>query len=242
MTLRPTRNDPLATDEARSYEEAFTRPVVAVGRLTLLLSIPLSFLPVIYLWLQYGLVPSWEVILTGWFLIASIYGSWYVIEPISYFPVLGTAGTYMSFLSGNIANMRVPCSAVAQEALGVEPGTRKAELVATLGIGGSIITNLIVVTLAAVGGNVLMASIPPVVVSAFEYVLPAIFGALFVMFSVKYPSYGIFAITITLLLLGVIKVLPAWVVIPVTIFSTIAFATASYKRRLARRPSERPGD
>ena len=196
----------------------------------------------IYLWLQYGLVPSWEVILTGWFLIASIYGSWYVIEPISYFPVLGTAGTYMSFLSGNIANMRVPCSAVAQEALGVEPGTRKAELVATLGIGGSIITNLIVVTLAAVGGNVLMASIPPVVVSAFEYVLPAIFGALFVMFSVKYPSYGIFAITITLLLLGVIKVLPAWVVIPVTIFSTIAFATASYKRRLARRPSERPGD
>lgn len=220
-----------AAAAADAYEHGFTRPVVTAGRLTLLAAIPLSFLPILYLWLQHGLIPPVGVILTGWFLIASIYGSWYVIEPISYFPVLGTAGTYMAFLSGNIANMRVPCSAVAQEALGVEPGTHKAELVATLGIGGSIVTNLIVVTLAAVGGNALIALVPQDVVSAFDYVLPAIFGALFVMFAMKYPVYGVFAISLTLLLLGVISVLPAWVVIPLTIFSTIGFAARSYKRQ-----------
>ncbi|MGH9349787.1 MAG: hypothetical protein ACRD26_21250 [Vicinamibacterales bacterium] len=218
------------THASDSYEQVFTRPVVNAGRLTLLVSIPLSFLPVVYLWMRHGLIPPWDAILTGWFLIASIYGFWYVIEPISYFPVLGTAGTYMAFLSGNIANMRVPCSAVAQEALGVEPGTKKAELVATLGIGGSIATNLIVVTLGALAGNVLIDFIPPIVVSAFEYVLPAIFGALFVMFAIKYPRYGAFAIAITLLLLGVVRVLPAWIVIPITIFSTILVAAGSYRR------------
>jgi hypothetical protein len=226
----PTTDAALMAHTSTSYEELFTRPVVTAGRLTLLGALPLSFLPVIYLWMQYGLAPPWEVILTGWFLIASIYGFWYVIEPISYFPVLGTAGTYMSFLSGNIANMRVPCSAVAQEALGVEPGTQKAELVSTLGIGGSIVTSQIVVTLAA-AGNVIISLIPVVLVSAFDYVLPAIFGALFVMFAIKYPIYGVFALTVTLVLLGVVKVLPAWVVIPVTIFSSIAFAAISFKRK-----------
>lgn len=49
---------------------------------------------------------------------------WFV-EPISYFPVVGAAGTYMAFLSGNISNMRIPCASMAQVAADVEPGTEK---------------------------------------------------------------------------------------------------------------------
>lgn len=214
-----------------SYEEVFTKPVIAAGRWTLLISIPFSFFPVIYLWLRYGAIPPLGAILTGWFLIASIYGAWYFVEPISYFPVLGMTGTYMSFLSGNIANMRVPCAAVAQEVLEVEPGSKKAELVATLGIAGSIITNLIVVTIAAVAGNAIIGVFPSIVVEAFDYVLPAIFGALFVMFSLKYPVFGVFAISVGLFILGVVKVLPTWLVIPVCIFSTITFAVQSHKKK-----------
>lgn len=214
----------------QSYEQAFTKPVIRAGSATLLLAIPLCFLPVAYLWLKYGAIPPLAAILQGWFLIASVYGSWYIVEPISYFPILGMSGTYMSFLSGNIANMRVPCSAVAQEVIGVEAGTKKAEIVSTLGIAGSIITNLIVVTIAAIAGNLLISYFPPVIVSAFDYVLPAIFGALFVMFAIKFPSFGVFAIAVGIFLLGVVKVLPPWVVIPVNIFSTIAFAVYSFKR------------
>lgn len=136
----------------------------------------------------------------------------------------------MSFLSSNIGNMRVPCAAVAQEALKVEPGSKKAELVATLGIAGSIITNVIVVTIAAIAGNSIMQILPPVVIKAFDYVLPSIFGSMFAMFAVKYPKYGAFAIGLTLFLLGVVKVLPVYVLIPVCVFSTIAFATRSYKK------------
>ena len=44
---------------------------------------------------------------------------YYFIEPISFQPVLGIPGTYMAFLSGNLSNLRVPCSSVAQKAAGV---------------------------------------------------------------------------------------------------------------------------
>lgn len=205
------------------FLEVFTKPVIRVGQGTLIFAILFCFIPALYLWLHYGALPPLNSILGGWILIASIYGAFYVVEPISYFPILGLSGTYMAFLSGNIANMRVPCAAVAQEALQVEPGSKKAEIVGTLGIAGSIITNLIVVTIAAIGGNELFRFFPPVVVKAFEFVVPSIFGALFVMFAIKFPKIGLFAIALALFLLGVVKVLPPYVVIPINVFVTVAF-------------------
>ena len=71
---------------------------------------------------------------------------WFV-EPISYFPIVGAAGTYMAFISGNISNLRIPCAMIAQKAAGVEPGPDRDSIVATLGMAVSIIVN--VITLAA---------------------------------------------------------------------------------------------
>lgn len=216
-----------------SYEEIFTKKIVRTGQWTLLAAIPLCLLPAIYLWIRYGAIPSVKTIFTAWFMIASIYGVEYVVTPISYFPILGMSGTYMSFLSGNIANVRVPCAVVAQDVVGVEAGTNEGELVATLGIAGSIITNLIIVTIAALAGNALISYFPPIVLEAFNYVLPAIFGALFSLFAVKYPKYGIFAMSIAVILVIVIGVLPTWLVVPACSFSTIGFAIRSYKRKHA---------
>ena len=207
-----------------SYEEVFTKPVIRIGMSTLLISVPLCFMPALYLWWFYDAVPPLTTILTAWFMIASIYGVEYVMTPISYFPILGLPGTYMAFLSGNIANMRVPCAIVAQDVLGVQAGTHAGEIVATLGMAGSIITNVIVVTIAAIAGNYLISIFPPIILTALHYVLPSIFGALFAIFATKYPKYAMFAVTVALTLLGVIKVLPTWSVVVTCSFSTIGFA------------------
>lgn len=214
-----------------SYEEVFTKKIIKTGRWTLLGAIPLCLLPALYLWFKYGAIPPVKTILTAWFMIASIYGVEYFATPISYFPILGMSGTYMSFLSGNIANVRVPCAVVAQDVIGVKGGTNEGELVATLGIAGSIITNLIVVTIAALAGNVLIPYFPPVVMKAFDYVLPAIFGALFSLFAVKYPKYGIFGMAISAFLVIVIGVLPTWLVVPLCSFTTIGYAIYSYRHK-----------
>lgn len=211
------------SDKNLSYEQSFTIPIIKYGRITNLLAVFFSFIPAIVLYVGYDVFPGVQNILSGWALIASIYLVYAVVEPISYFPVLGLPGTYLSFLSGNIGNMRVPCSAIAQEALGVTPGTKKAELVSTLGIIGSIITNMIVVTIAAIGGAALMNSFPPIVIEAFSYVSPAIFGAIFALYASKNYLYGIIALIIagTMLLIGGI---PTYFMIPISVFGTVAIA------------------
>jgi len=72
---------------------------------------------------------------------------------------------------------------MALDVTNTEPGTKEAEVVSTLGIAGSIITNLIGVTLAAFIGTALIRIFPPIIADAFRtYTVPAIFGAVFGQF------------------------------------------------------------
>ena len=219
-----------------NYEKSFTKPIIRYGSLTNLLAIPLCFIPAIYLWLVKGAFPGWNNILTGWMYVASMFAIYSVVEPICYFPILGLPGTYMSFLSGNIGNMRVPCAVVAQESLGVEPGTKKAELIATLGIAGSIFTNTIMVTIAAIGGAALMSIFPPVVLTAFKYVSSAIFGAMFAMFAMfasKNLKYGAFALVVVMAML-LSKAIPVYIMIPIAVFSTAIFGVVDYNKKQSK--------
>ena len=216
-----------------NYEKSFTKPIIRYGSLTNLLAIPLCFIPAIYLWLVKGALPGWNNILTGWMYVASMFAIYSVVEPICYFPILGLPGTYMSFLSGNIGNMRVPCAVVAQESLGVEPGTKKAELIATLGIAGSIFTNTIMVTIAAIGGAALMSVFPPVVLTAFKYVSSAIFGAMFAMFASKNLKYGAFALVVVMAML-LSKAIPVYIMIPIAVFSTAIFGVFDYNKKQSK--------
>ncbi len=217
--------------EMDNYDSVFTRPIIRAGMWTLLLAVPLCFFPVLYLWWAYDAVPTAGTIFTAWFMIASIYGVEYFMTPISYFPILGVAGTYMAFLSGNIANMRVPCAIVAQEVLEVNAGTHEGEIVATLGMAGSIITNLFVTTIAAIAGNFVISLFPPILLTALNYVLPSIFGGLFAIFATKHPKYAFFATAVAVILLGCVKVLPTWSVVVLCSFSTIGFALFTQKKR-----------
>lgn len=214
--------------DIKAYNEAFSKPIIKYGRLTNLLAIVFCFIPAIAVWLYFGYLPKINEILTGWGLIASIYFVFAFIEPISYYPVVGLPGVYMVCLSGNIANVRIPCAAMAQQTLGVEPGTKKAELVSTLGIAGSIVTNLIVTTIAAIGGAAIMSVLPDVVKEALGYVSPAIFGAMFGMQAAKNIKYGIFAAVLAVIVLHFLP-LPAYVAVPILVFGTVAFGFLTKK-------------
>jgi hypothetical protein len=222
--------------DATKESDDWKRPIVKIGAVTLLLAAVLSFLPCLYLYVVHGVFPPLSVALKAWGLIAAIFGAFYIVEPISYYPILGLAGTYMSFLSGNISNLRLPCSAVAQEVVGVKAGTREAEIVSTLGIAGSVITNLVFVTLGAVAGFVLLGMLPDPVVTAFEvYTVPAIFGAVFGQFALRHPSIAAIALPIPLILFLFFHA-PDWVVILGSVFGTIAISRILYiKGKIGRK-------
>jgi hypothetical protein len=212
----------------KEFQTVWTRPVVKIGMTTMLLAAALSFLPVIYLAVVYDTFQPLDIALKAWGMIAALFGAFYIVEPISYYSILGLAGTYLSFLSGNISNLRLPCAAMALDVTNTESGTHEAEVVSTLGITGSIITNLIGVTLAAFVGAALIQVLPPVITDAFKnYTVPAIFGAVFGQFAIKFPKLAVVAFIIPVTL-RLTTSFPAWVFIIASVFGTIIIARLMY--------------
>ena len=123
------------------YNKVYIPDIVKWGKITMLLGIITCFGPALVISVVYGCMPPVSAIIAGTIAQISVSGAFYIVEPISYFPILGIPGTYLTFLSGNTSNMRVPCSSVAQEAAGVEMGSDKGSVVSTIGIAVSIIVN-----------------------------------------------------------------------------------------------------
>lgn len=170
------------------------------GRITLGIVIFMSVLLPLYLSFILDLHPGWSVIIAGIVGYASFIGVMWVIEPVTYFPVLGVAGTYIAFLSGNISNLCLPCSSASQKAVGAEPGTNKAEIAGVLGITTASITSKIVVIASIIGGIYILNIIPSSIQLSFTYVLPAIFGAVLGQFAFSTPRYGLLALFIGILI------------------------------------------
>ena len=107
--------------EEEAIREDFNGPystrVHRIGRTTLCIALVLSFLPVFYMYF----VKGWQV--AGYYyvtvaatLFALCIGMW-ITEPLIYYPMLGAAGTYMSYLAGNCKNVACRFSAPFSSAL-----------------------------------------------------------------------------------------------------------------------------
>lgn len=207
---------------------------VKIGSPTNILAALTAFLPVIWLCTKYDCWPPVSTVLTAWGMVAASFGAFYFVEPISYYAALGMTGTYLSFLSGNIGNMRVPCASLALDVTKSEPGTLQAEIVSTMAICGSIITNLIGTTAAVIVGGSVLAVLPEFIVAGLtKYASSAIFGATFGNFAIKYPQLAIFALGIPVLL-KMFTPLPAAGVILCAVFGTLFIARAFYKKGIVK--------
>ena len=191
------------------YKDEYTPKINRIGKLTGYLGVLVAFTPALVLAVVYGIVPKPAALLTAFISGTSAFGVLWFVEPISYFPVVGPAGTYMAFLSGNISNMRIPCASMAE----VEPGTEKGSIIATLGMAVSIIINVSVLTIGAILGSSVLAMLPDSVKAALNYLLPALFGALFVQFGMKMIKHSVIMVVIAFALyfaigMGVFNWLP----------------------------------
>lgn len=229
----------MSSIDTERFNKMWKGPVVRLGVITVAIPMLMCFLPSIYLYVVHGAAPNFAEAMTAWGMIATIYGAFYVVEPLSYYPILGLTGTYISFLSGNIGNLRVPCAAVAQEAVGTEPGTPESEIVATLGLAGSVVTNLVFVSLAAVAGAYLLGLLPVSVQDVFKaFTVPAIFGAMMGQFGAKAPILVAFCLGIPMFMLyaapliGLGVLATPWIVIVSSVFGTIAIARFFFNKGL----------
>ncbi|MCR5150710.1 MAG: hypothetical protein K6B52_05755 [Clostridiales bacterium] len=116
------------------------------------------------------------------------------VEIATYVPMLGAGGTYLSFITGNISNLKLPCGLNAMEGAKVKPNTEEGEVISTISIAVSAITTTVVIA----AGVLLFAPVLPKITaegsvfkSAFENVLPALFGALGAGYFIKHWKIAI---------------------------------------------------
>ena len=130
-------------------------------------------------------------------------------EAISYTPILG-ASSYLTFITGNIMNLKLPCAVNAMKLAKKEPNTPEGEAISSVAVAVCSIMTIIILALAAL----LSAWISPVfelpaVKTASNYLIPALFGSL---------TLGLFASTSSgkkVVKNGVMGVVPVIVIITV---------------------------
>ena len=65
--------------------------------------------------LVFKALPDWQGLLLGLVATAPMYWAVGVVEVITFIPMLGAGGSYLSFVTGNISNLKLPCAINALE-------------------------------------------------------------------------------------------------------------------------------
>jgi hypothetical protein len=183
-----------------------------IGRLWTAAAILIIFAVPLIFCLIYGVMPEWNSFFKGAVAIIPMYWAIGLIEVFNYSPMLGSGGTYLAFVTGNLLNMKVPAAQVALKKAGVDASSEEGEVLSTIAVAVStIVTDLIlIVGLLLVIPITMWIRSNELLGSVFDlstgYVIPALFGALGVVFISK--SWKI-AIVPTLLMILVFLLIPA---------------------------------
>ncbi len=182
----------------------------------------------------FGVLPDFGVLLKGVIATAPMYWAVGIIEIFTYVPMLGAGGTYLSFITGNISNLKLPCAVDAMERAGVKASSEEGEVISTISIAvSSIVTTFIIIL-----GVICIVPLTPVLESpilepAFDMILPALFGGLAVVFISKNLKLSIAPIALMLILFIFVPALNAGTVgimVPVGVVFTVIVARILYKK------------
>lgn len=194
----------------------------------ILLSFPLILMAI------FGAVPNLNILIKGLIATAPMYWAVGIIEIFTYVPMLGAGGTYLSFVTGNISNLKLPCAIDAMERANVKANSEEGEVISTISIAiSSIVTTIIIIAgvVCIVPLTPLLES--PILVPAFDMILPALFGGLAVVFISKNLKLSIAPIILMLALFIFVPALDSstvGIMVPVGVIFTVTVARILYKK------------
>lgn len=201
-----------------------------VGALLVLLSLPFGFS------MYYGAWPESKTVFNALTKVILIYWTTAIIEVITYTPMLGAGGTYLSFVTGNITNLKLPCGLNAMEKANVKPNTEEGEVITTIAIGSSAIATTVIIA----AGVLLFSPVLPTLREsstlrpAFSYVTSALFGALGASYFRKHWRISIFPIVVGVIVLLFAPTLGVGTLMFVTIVAAVAGALVMVKLNLIK--------
>ena len=184
--------------------------------------------------LIWGVLPDWKGLAMGLLATMPMYWAVGLIEFFTYIPMLGIGGSYLSFVTGNISNLKLPCALNAMEQNGVTANSEEGEVISTIAIAASSIVATVIIILGVIAIVPLTPILQaPVLQPAFEQILPALFGGLGVVFVSKNWKLSVAPIILMLILFIFVPALNAGTVgimVPVSALFTIAVGRIMYKK------------
>lgn len=213
----------------KSYEEM----THVYGRIWIFSALGMIFAYPIITCITYDAWPGWMPVLKGLLGVAPIFWTVGLIEVLTFVPMLGTAGSYLAFVTGNLTSLKVPAALTAMDNAGVKSNTEEGEVISTIAVATSSIVTTIII---ALGVALLVPLTPildnPVVKPAFDNILPALFGGLAVVYISKNPKLSItpliFMVALFLLFPGLAG--SVGVLVPVGAIITIVAGRVMYKK------------
>lgn len=188
-------------NEKEQFLEQFNNSLHRLGRLVTISVILILVAVPFIMGALFGVSPDANGFLAGFAKVAAVYFPVAIVEFLIYTPMLGTGGSYLTFITGNVTNMKIPCAMNARDIAGTEVGTPENEIVSTI----SIATSAIVTMLVIVAGVILLVPLQPVLqnealLPAFNNVVPALFGALGLKYFSKSPQIAVVPLALMSLL------------------------------------------
>lgn len=184
----------------------------------------------------FGVLPDWHGLLMGLVATAPMYWAVAVVETFTYVPMLGAGGSYLSFFTGNISNLKLPVALNALEQAGANIRTEEGEIVSTIAIAVSSIVTTVIIILGVILITPLTPILDaPVLAPAFAQILPALFGGLGVVFVSKNWKIAVAPVILMLALFIFVPALNAstvGIMVPVGVLFTIGVSRILYKKHV----------
>ncbi len=177
--------------------------------------------------------PAVTAVLTGLLGVAPIFWTVGVIEVITYTPMLGVGGTYLSFVTGNLTALKAPAALTAMENAEVKASSEEGEVISTIAIATSSIVTTVILALGVFGLSFLTPVLDsPVLKPAFDNILPALFGGLGVVYISKNPKLAIAPLVFMIALFLAVPSLSGsvGVLVPVGVLIALGAGRLLYKK------------
>lgn len=209
--------------------EIFESHVHRIGRITIFTCIVLALFVPVLIWMIFGIIPPIKPLIFGIINVSVFMIPLSIAEIFSFYPVLGPSGLYISYTTGNISNLKVPCAAIGMEAAEVKPATKEGDIISTIAMAGSVIVSELILILGVILLVPLSGYLKDSVLNpAFEQILPALFGALGAYFILK--NYKLAIIPLAFGLAVSIFTDKITALIPVCVLLSILGARLFYKK------------
>lgn len=180
--------------------------------------------------------PSLSVIGKVLLTLVPLYWVTAIIEVVTYVPMLGAGGTYLSFVTGNISNLKLPCGLNAMENAKVRANTEEGEVITTIAIAVSSLTTTVIIAVGVLAFAPILPKITAegsVFKAAFNNVLPALFGALGAGYFVKHWRLAFAPVIVGVIVLVFAPETGVGILMFITIVASLVGAALIYKNLLS---------